>query len=153
MPIVSKADTIAAAANKLTQALREETKSNIGTMEQQHLKQLTELFQTVAKTLNNKEAEKPSQTISNANTLAREDITNTNQVMNQQQRHRVEPHLQELTTIRTNTTEKVIASPTKANPSLNNISQEDNELENSNTSPAHKTRAKQAHRTLTQNVQ
>ena len=82
MPTVSKADTIVAAANKLTQVLREETESNIGTTEQQHLKQLAEVFQKIAKTLNNKEAEKPSQTISNANAPARKDITNTNQVMN-----------------------------------------------------------------------
>ena len=52
-------------------------------MEQQHLKQLAEVFQIVAITLNNKEAEKPSQTIRNTNTPAREDITQTNQVMNQ----------------------------------------------------------------------
>ena len=111
-------------------------------MEQQHLKQLAELFQKIAKTLNNKEAEKPSQTISNANTTAREDIMNTNHMMNQQQRHRVEPHLKELTTMRPNTPEQVIASPTKAKPSLNVISQEENEPENENAHPADNTKAK-----------
>ena len=90
MPTVSKADTILSAANKLTQVQRNKTESNIEAMEQQQLKQLAEVFQKVAKTLNKKEANTPSQTISNANTPAREDSTNTNQVMNQQQRNRVE---------------------------------------------------------------
>ena len=71
MSTVSKADTIVVVANKLTQVLREKTESNIGVTEQQQLKQLVEAFQKVAKTLNEKETEKPSQTISNANTPAR----------------------------------------------------------------------------------
>ena len=114
VPTVSKVDMIVVAAHKVTQVLREETESNIGTMEQQHLKQLAEVFQNIAKTLNNRDAEKPSQTISNANTPARKNITNTNHVMNNEQRHRVEPHLQELTSIRPTTLKQVIALPTKA---------------------------------------
>ena len=129
MPTVSKADTIVAEAHKLTQVVREEIESNIGTMEQQHLKQLAEVFQNIAKTLNNREAEKPSQTISNANTPARKNITNTNHMMNNQQRHRLEPHLQELTSIRHHTLEQEIALPKRAKPSLHIISQKENKPE------------------------
>ena len=142
MPTISKADTIMVAANELTQVLRDETKSKIGAMEQQQLKQLAQVFQKVAKTLNKKEVEKTSQIIGNANTPAREDMTKTKHVMNQQQRNRLEPLLWELTTIRLNTSDKVVASPTTANQSPKIISQKENEQEEDNTHPADNTRAK-----------
>ena len=47
-PRVTKADTIVAVATKLTQVLQEETETNIGATEKQKLKQLAEVFQTVA---------------------------------------------------------------------------------------------------------
>ena len=60
MPTVSKADKIVAAANKVIQVLRDKTEISIGATEQQQLNQLAKVFQKVAKTLNKKEAEKPS---------------------------------------------------------------------------------------------
>ena len=60
MPTVSKADKIVVAANKIIQVLRDKTEISIGATEQQQLNQLAEVFQKVAKTLNKKEAEKPS---------------------------------------------------------------------------------------------
>ena len=61
-PTVTKADTIVTAATKLTQVLQDETETNIGATENQKLKQLVEVFQTVATNFSKKETKNQANT-------------------------------------------------------------------------------------------
>ena len=105
------------------------------------------------KDIQQKKAEKPSQTLSNTTTQARKETTNTKQGMQKQQRNREEQLTQELTNIRPNTNYKVAASPNNTNQSPHIISQEEDDQEEANTHPAVNTRARRAHRCSPKSVQ
>ena len=81
----------------------------------QKIKQLEEVFQTVVKNFSKKEAEKPSQPISNTTTQMRVANTKVTQWMQKQQSNNEAPITRELTKTRPMTKDKVVASPNKNN--------------------------------------